>query len=114
MIRFGLSHDELRIIELTVKTVLGPGASGSVWIFGSRATGKHRRGSDVDLLIDSLQLTMETCALLCEAFEESLFPYNVDVVDIRKLAPEYAQSIHASKALLFDLQTPLFLLHPAT
>ena len=59
---------------------LPPG--GKVWVFGSRATGRARRYSDLDLLIDAGRpLSLAEAALLREGFEESDLPYRVDIVD---------------------------------
>jgi type I restriction enzyme S subunit len=53
-----------------------------VWVFGSRATGRARRYSDLDLAIDAgRRLTLDEAAILREAFEESDLPYRVDIVD---------------------------------
>ncbi len=51
-------------------------------MFGSRATGRARRYSDLDLVIDAgRRLTLDETARLAEAFSESDLPYRVDVVD---------------------------------
>ena len=57
--------------------------SGSVaWVFGSRATGRARPYSDLDLAINAgRRLTLDECASMAEAFSESDLPYRVDVVD---------------------------------
>jgi uncharacterized protein len=54
-----------------------------VFVFGSRASGKARRSSDLDLAIDADRaLTPDERAALGEAFENSDLPYKVDLVDI--------------------------------
>jgi predicted nucleotidyltransferase len=81
----------------TVRSILR-GALGSearVWVFGSRAKGVARRGSDLDLAVDAGRpLTLHDLAVLREAFDQSDIPYAVDVVDCR--------SIDASFALLIE------------
>jgi predicted nucleotidyltransferase len=70
---------------------------------GSRATGNHKRFSDVDLLIESDDLTGVMLGRIAEAFEESSLPYKVDLVDVRKLAPAYVPSVMASRRILFEI-----------
>jgi len=53
-----------------------------VWVFGSRANGRARRGSDLDLAIDLGQaLPSDTEYDLKFAFEDSDLPWTVDVLD---------------------------------
>lgn len=68
-----------------------------VFAFGSRATGKARRASDFDLLLDAGQpLPADTIASLREAFDESVLPWKVDLVDRATISPAFAQAIAAS------------------
>jgi len=56
--------------------------STKAWIFGSRATGRVRRYSDLDLAIDAgRQLTLDEIAKLSEAFSDGDLPYKDDLVD---------------------------------
>ena len=51
-------------------------------MFGSRATGRARRYSDLDLAIDAgRRLTLDEIAGLAEAFSDSDLPYKVDLAD---------------------------------
>ena len=53
-----------------------------VWIFGSRANGRSRPYSDLDLLISKpLRLSWEQRASLLDAFEASELPFRVDLVE---------------------------------
>lgn len=57
----------------------------SVVVFGSRATGKSKKYSDIDLaLIGQQPVANRTKAYLSQAFEESSLPYSVDIVDFAK------------------------------
>ena len=57
-------------------------AASRVWVVGSRATGRARPYSDLDLAIDAGQyLTLDQLAILREAFEESDLPFTVDLID---------------------------------
>lgn len=51
-----------------------------VVLFGSRAKGTHKAGSDIDLAVRGAAITPRTIAALRTDFEESALPYFVDVV----------------------------------
>ena len=56
-----------------------------VYLFGSRAKGNYRLGSDVDLAIMNKGVNSKTLSQLIGEFEESSLPYNIDLVDFTKL-----------------------------
>jgi amidophosphoribosyltransferase len=65
-----------------------------VWVFGSRATGKARRRSDLDLAMGGDEpLTLRQRALLNDDFDASDLPYRVDVVDLATITPEFRKLI---------------------
>ena len=49
-------------------------------VFGSRAKGNHKPGSDIDIAIKGSALTREDICSLAGAFEESLLPFFVDLL----------------------------------
>ncbi|MDR2085668.1 MAG: nucleotidyltransferase domain-containing protein [Dysgonamonadaceae bacterium] len=53
----------------------------SVYLFGSRAKGTYRQGSDIDLAIINNQLSLNQIIQLKDDFENSSLPYFVDIVD---------------------------------
>jgi predicted nucleotidyltransferase len=60
----------------------------AVWLFGSCARGKPRQHSDIDIAIlprDGLPLGF--FAELDADIEESMIPYDVDLVDLRHADP---------------------------
>ncbi|PIP63804.1 hypothetical protein COW97_00565 [Candidatus Roizmanbacteria bacterium CG22_combo_CG10-13_8_21_14_all_34_12] len=61
-----------------------------VFIFGSRAIGKARKFSDIDIGIKS-EKEINTLLLsdIKEAFEESNIPYTVDVVDFSQVSDKF-------------------------
>lgn len=72
-----------------------------VYVFGSRATGRARRASDLDLAIDAGRpLTLDERAGLCEAFSESDLPYKVDVADIHSIDEAFLAVVEREKAAL--------------
>lgn len=54
---------------------------GAVVLFGSRAKGTHRAGSDIDLAFRDTGLNDEELRLVGHLLETALFPYSVDVLD---------------------------------
>jgi uncharacterized protein len=55
-----------------------------VYLFGSRATGRARRASDIDVAVWPLtELPEGTLAAIREALFEFTIPYTVDLVDLR-------------------------------
>jgi predicted nucleotidyltransferase len=67
-----------------------------VWAFGSRASGRPRSNSGLDLLFDP-PLLLAVQAKLAEAFEESALPFTVDLVNRAELADEYRASVDRAK-----------------
>jgi predicted nucleotidyltransferase len=53
-----------------------------VVLFGSRAKGSYREGSDIDLAVYGKGIGRRDASIWAERLEESLFPWSVDVVPI--------------------------------
>jgi type I restriction enzyme S subunit len=72
-----------------------------VWVFGSRATGRARRYSDLDLAIDAgRSLTLNESARLSEAFRDSDLPYRVDLVDWHGIDERFRKLIATQRICL--------------
>lgn len=70
----------------------------TVYVFGSRATGRTRYLSDLDLLVDRQQpLDRRTMADLVEAFDESDLPIEVDVVDLSTVTDTFRARVMAER-----------------
>lgn len=94
-----LSADERRLVLAILGANLPAGATA--WVFGSRATGRARRHSDLDLAIDAGRpLTLDETARLTEEFRESDLPYRVDLVDWQAVDDRFRQTIAAERARL--------------
>jgi predicted nucleotidyltransferase len=64
------------------------------WVFGSRATGRARPFSDLDVLIDTPQrLNAKQRIELRDRFEASTLPFCVDVVEAQALPPSVSQRV---------------------
>jgi predicted nucleotidyltransferase len=67
-------------------------------VFGSRATGRARKFSDLDLSVDIPGGIPEKVLLaLKDDFEESNFPYLVDIVDYRRCERAFQRIIDGTK-----------------
>ena len=79
----------------TVRAILLRDAPGvPTYVFGSRATGRARKFSDLDLaLLPEQALDWRVLARLREAFEESDLPITVDVIDWSQASPEFRKRV---------------------
>jgi predicted nucleotidyltransferase len=103
----GISAEHRRIVLDILRTHVPRDAQ--VWVFGSRATGRARPYSDLDLLIDAgRRLTFDDHAMLREAFSESDLPYKVDMVDRRAITEAFHARIagHCVRLLPDDTAPP--------
>ena len=86
-----LNADHAALVRRLIDGVL-PGAK--VAVFGSRATGRARPFSDLDLLLlEPPRLSWAQCAALADAFEASDLPFRVDIVEAAGLAGGMAQRV---------------------
>jgi len=93
--RMLLSAAELRIVRQTLDAVV-PGAE--IWVFGSRAIGRARPHSDLDLLITRpTRLSWSERLALRDAFDEGDPPFSADVVEASALAPGFAERVYRER-----------------
>ena len=72
-------------------------------VFGSRATGRARRYSDLDLAIDAgRRLSLDELAGLAEALSDSDLPYMVDLIDWHNIDDHWRQTITAERVALTE------------
>lgn len=76
----------------------------TAFIFGSVATKKMRRSSDIDIGIEGEKLSSQTYFSIKDEFEESDIPYTVDIVQFshvderfKKIAKKDIIPLHISK-----------------
>ncbi len=66
----------------------------AVYLFGSWASGRRHRVSDIDVAIEAAEpLGPGLLARLREALEESTIPYRVDVVDLADADPAFRERV---------------------
>ena len=72
-----------------------------VWLFGSRATGKQRSGSDIDLALDNGSIIpWSTITKILIDIDETTIPMKVDLVDLQNVDPEFKTRV-LNEALLW-------------
>ena len=101
LLRVALSPEQLHQVRQIIVQVI-PGAQ--VWVFGSRATGKARPFSDLDLLLTHPpKLSWAQRAALTDGFEASRLPFRVDIVESGGLAFGVAERIWSERVDLLAL-----------
>ena len=85
-----------------VRAILEEHAPGyPVWAFGSRATGRAKRYSDLDLaIITDTPLSLTVQAALADAFAQSDLPWRVDIVDWATTSESFRAIIERDKVAL--------------
>ncbi len=80
-----------------------------VYVFGSRATGKASKASDLDLAIDAGRvLSRRELAGLADAFDESDLFCNVDLVDLHDTGAAFPALVRAQMVPLGRSLLPSF------
>ncbi len=72
----GLADHELLLIQKALASV---SQVESVVLYGSRALGTYRPGSDIDLAIEGTELTNEELARIAGRLDELPLPYRYDL-----------------------------------
>jgi predicted nucleotidyltransferase len=76
---FGIEDADL---ETIIEVISDVAEVNEIIIFGSRAKGTFRRGSDVDLALKGQQLTTHTISHISNILnEETTMPYHFDVIN---------------------------------
>lgn len=83
--RTGLTE---RMIESIRSVIAGDERVERVVLFGSRAKGSYREGSDIDLAVHGEGISQRDASIWAEQLEEALFPWSVDVVPITEETDE--------------------------
>lgn len=72
----------------------------TVYLFGSRATGNYKTGSDIDFAVMN-KVDDEIIYKLIDDFEESSLPYFVDVINYCTIDNEYLKANIDKYGILF-------------
>jgi predicted nucleotidyltransferase len=103
IMNFGLKSHQLQFLQQAIRDLLlQQFPTTTVSVFGSRARGDHRSASDIDLLIEPTnEIPTLIISRLRAFFEESPFPFKVDIVLENEIAESYRKQIHLEKINLF-------------
>lgn len=91
---FGIPSAEFKIIVDEIKSHLGQTTNPRLYIFGSRAKGKFREYSDIDLLLKADHYDLSQLKKI--DFSELYTAYKVDFVIDPDLHPPYRDEIYSS------------------
>jgi len=65
-----------------------------VYLFGSRARGTQRSGSDIDLALDAYKKIDDVIIMnIKEAIDASLVPFFVDIIDLHDVSQDFKDFI---------------------
>ena len=83
-----------KYIDFVKETILAEIPNVEIFIFGSRTQGKALEYSDIDIALkDKEKISIDTILKLRVKFENSTFPYKVDIVDLNNLKDEFKKII---------------------
>lgn len=77
---FGLEND---IIESIRSTILSNNRVERIFIYGSRAKGTYKNGSDIDLVLEGEKLTFEDLSEIEVQLDDLLLPYKIDLSTLK-------------------------------
>ena len=96
-----LSQEQLNFIIQTICKILEK-KQFKIILFGSFVSGKTSRLSDIDIAVSSSKpLKLAQMAFIKEHFEESNFPYTVDVVDLSRVAKNFREKILQEGSVIY-------------
>lgn len=86
-----LENSDLKIVQSILKQYL---PDQEVWAFGSRITPKHKKFSDLDLVIITTKpLSIEILSNIADAFSQSDLSIKVDILDWSRITNAFQKII---------------------
>ena len=102
--RFGLS--EAIIQRLCAVLAQYPQVEQAV-LYGSRATGTYRNGSDIDLALFGDDLNLQTLCKIMDAIDGLLLPYSVDLIVFERSGdPDLRAHIQQAGVVFYQRMEP--------
>lgn len=94
----GLNEKQLETVRSVFVREL---PQADIFIFGSRATGKFKPFSDLDIAVDmkGQKIPIDLLTRIENSFEESDLPFKIDIVDLEQISPEFKKAIEDQKLL---------------
>lgn len=100
--RFGLSEKTIQGIRETFATF--PQIEKAV-IYGSRAKGNFKNGSDIDLTLHGKDLTARLLRKIENELDELLLPYKIDLSVFEKISnPDFVEHIQRVGMVFYEKQ----------
>jgi len=100
---FGLKLSEIEEMKNLFQKFFGDLDDAKVYLFGSRATGKHKEFSDIDIAINSKTKDLsQRIALFNEGWEKSKLPYKADISAWKDIYKPYLPQIRKEKITLWQ------------
>ena len=84
---------EKKYIDFIKRTIESNLTEYKLYIFGSRVKGRAKEYSDIDIAIDSKNLTPAVKSKLEFIFEDSTIPYEIDIVDLNNITETFRNMI---------------------
>ena len=91
---------EQKYIEFIKETVSSMLHNYKLYIFGSRVKNRAKKYSDIDLAIDSQELTPQTKSKLEATFDNYTLPYEIDIIDLNSIDDKFKNLIKDELVLL--------------
>ncbi|MDG6881291.1 Nucleotidyltransferase domain [Phocoenobacter uteri] len=102
---FGIYEKSFNLI---VKTLFSFPEIEKAWIFGSRALGNYKKGSDIDIALEGKNINLDTLANLSGLLNDELeIPYELDLIDIKNCDNTDLLTHIKQKGILFLNRTEL-------
>lgn len=100
----GLNYQTLQTILNIIKDYP---SIDKVILFGSRAMGNYKSGSDIDLALCGTQLTTDTCFKVSALLNEhTLMPYRFDIINYASITNEsLLEHINHEGQIIFEKQS---------
>lgn len=84
---------EEKYIDFIKNTISSMIHNYKLYVFGSRAKNRAKKYSDIDLAIDSQELTPQIKTKLEFTFENSTLPYEVDIINLNDIDNKFKDLI---------------------
>ncbi|KKQ33394.1 MAG: polymerase beta domain protein region protein [candidate division TM6 bacterium GW2011_GWF2_37_49] len=66
----------------------------TIYLFGSRATGKERPGSDIDLAVNiGSSIPYQTLLKILVDIDDTTIPLKIDLVDLSTVDPDFRKNV---------------------
>jgi predicted nucleotidyltransferase len=102
-LRFGLSK---KTVSILITALSKHAAIDRAIIYGSRAKGNYREGSDIDLTLDASDLSTQDLSRLWHELDESSLPYLFDISKLQDIQnPDLLEHIQRVGIVLFERTT---------